>query len=61
MAVQTNLQIGMMQRNLEWEHQPRKKDDPIETINAMQLERFAANFACKSLSTVKMLLKSEEL
>ena len=32
----------------------RRKDNLIEACEAMKLERFAANFVCKSLPTVKM-------
>lgn len=37
----------------------RRKDNLIEAHNAIKLERFAANCASKSLSTVKMRQKAK--
>jgi len=51
----------MARRNLASAHQQKRKVSLIETINVMQLERFAANFVCKSLSTVKTLLKAKNI
>ena len=53
-AVLTNLQIEMLRRNLASAHHPKRKVSPIEAHKAYNLERFAANCICKSLSSVKM-------
>ena len=52
MALPTNSQIGMVRRNMASAHQQRRKDGLIEAHKAYNLERFAANCTCKSLSAV---------
>ena len=50
MAVLTNLQIGMVRRNLASAHKQRRKVNHIEAIKAIKLRACT----CKSLSMVKM-------